>query len=73
MAMPAVKPIAAAAAFSAVLSSLTTTVVDVVAGAVAGKVEWLVPEKYSRPETSGLTAQVEDKNNEIDFDIPAGK
>jgi hypothetical protein len=40
---------------------------------VAGKVEWLVPEKYSRPETSGLTATVEDKKNEINFDIPAGK
>jgi hypothetical protein len=40
---------------------------------VAGKVEWLVPQKYSRPETTTLTARVEDKNNEINFDIPAVK
>jgi hypothetical protein len=39
----------------------------------AGKVEWLVPQTYSRPETSGLSAKVEDTNNEINFDIPAGK
>jgi hypothetical protein len=39
---------------------------------VAGKVEWLVPEKYSRPETSGLTATVGSAPNEIDFDLPAG-
>jgi hypothetical protein len=37
---------------------------------VAGKVDWLVPEKYSRRETSPLTATVENKSNEIDFDIP---
>jgi hypothetical protein len=40
---------------------------------VAGKVEWLVPEKYCRPETSGLTAKVEDTNNEINLHVPAGK
>jgi hypothetical protein len=40
---------------------------------VAGKVEWLVPEKYSRPENSGLTAKVENRPNEINFDLPAGK
>ena len=37
---------------------------------VAGKVSWLVPEKYSRLDTSGLTAQVEPGANAIDFDIP---
>jgi hypothetical protein len=36
---------------------------------VAGKLDWLVPEKYSRRETSTLTAKVEDKTNVIDFDI----
>ena len=37
---------------------------------VAGKLDWLVPEKYSRLESSTLTATVEDKSNVIDFDIP---
>jgi hypothetical protein len=36
---------------------------------VAGKLDWLVPEKYSRRETSPLTATVENKSNIIDFDI----
>jgi hypothetical protein len=40
---------------------------------VAGKVEWLVPEKYARPETSGLTATVRSGPNEINFDLPAKK
>jgi hypothetical protein len=40
---------------------------------VPGKVEWLVPEKYSRPESSGLTATVGSAANEINFDLPAGK
>jgi hypothetical protein len=40
---------------------------------VAGKVTWLVPEKYSRQETSPLTATVENKTNELNFDIPAEK
>jgi hypothetical protein len=40
---------------------------------VAGKVEWLVPEKYSRPETSGLTRTVEHRDNKIDLDLPAGR
>jgi hypothetical protein len=40
---------------------------------VAGKVEWLVPEKYSRPESSGLTANVGSTTNEINFDLPADK
>jgi hypothetical protein len=34
------------------------------------KVEWLVPEKYSSAESSGLTATVEDKSNVIDFKLP---
>src|SRR5262249_17616861 len=37
---------------------------------VAGKVDWLVPEKYARPESSGLTATVGSGPNEIDFDLP---
>jgi hypothetical protein len=40
---------------------------------VAGKVEWLVPQKYSRAETSGLTTTVGSGPNEINFDLPAGK
>jgi hypothetical protein len=38
---------------------------------VAGKVDWLVPEKYSAPGTSGLTATVGRGSNTIDFDLPA--
>jgi hypothetical protein len=37
---------------------------------VAGKIEWLVPEKYSREETSTLTAAVKAGSNTIDFEIP---
>lgn len=37
---------------------------------VAGKVTWLVPEKYSRLEASGLTAKVEPGSNTINFDLP---
>jgi hypothetical protein len=37
---------------------------------VAGKVTWVVPEKYSRLETSDLTAQVASGPNTIDFEIP---
>lgn len=40
---------------------------------VAGKVEWLVPEKFSRPDTSGLARTVGRGANEINFDLPAGK
>ena len=40
---------------------------------VAGKVVWLVPEKYSKVETSGLTATVKARDNQIDFDITAGR
>jgi hypothetical protein len=37
---------------------------------VAGAVTWLVPEKYSLPESSGLTAEVMSASNSIDFNIP---
>jgi hypothetical protein len=37
---------------------------------VAGKVEWVVPEKYSRLETTDLKATVESGANTRDFDIP---
>jgi hypothetical protein len=32
--------------------------------------EWLVPEKYFRPETTPLTAEVKRGKNTIDFDLP---
>ncbi len=34
------------------------------------RVEWLVPEKFSRPESSPLTAEVKDGKNTIDFHLP---
>ena len=37
---------------------------------VPGKVNWLVPEKYSRPDTTDLTAQVQSGTNTIDFPLP---
>ena len=37
---------------------------------IVPKIERLVPEKYSRPETSPLTAEVKQDQNTIDFDIP---
>lgn len=33
------------------------------------KVEWLVPERYSRPETTPLTAEVADGPNVLDFKL----
>lgn len=36
---------------------------------VAGKVTWLVPEKYSMDKSSTLTADVKNQPNIIDFDI----
>jgi hypothetical protein len=37
---------------------------------VPGKVEWIVPEKYSRPDTTDLTATVQPGTNSIDFLLP---
>jgi hypothetical protein len=34
-------------------------------------VEWLVPKKYSRPNTTPLTAEVKRGKNTIDFDLPS--
>jgi hypothetical protein len=34
-------------------------------------IQWLVPEKYSRPETTPLKAEVTSGANAIDFDLPA--
>jgi hypothetical protein len=33
-------------------------------------VEWLIPKRYERPETSRLTATVHSGKNTIDFDLP---
>lgn len=38
---------------------------------IPGKVEWLVPERYSAPDTSDLTATVEPGEQTINFDVPA--
>ena len=37
---------------------------------VPGKITWIVPEKYSTPQESPLTAEVKSGQNTIDFDIP---
>ncbi len=37
---------------------------------VAGTVTWVVPEKYSQVETSGLTAAVHPGSNVVNFDLP---
>jgi len=34
-------------------------------------IERLVPERYSKRDTSGLTATIEPKENTISFDLPA--
>jgi hypothetical protein len=39
---------------------------------VAGDVKWVVPEKYSRPETTDQKATVTGGENAIDFDLPGG-
>ena len=36
-----------------------------------GKLVWLVPQRYTRIESSDLTAQVESGENRIDFALPA--
>lgn len=38
---------------------------------VPGAVEWLVPERYSLPETSGLIRTVEHGPNILNIDLPA--
>lgn len=35
-------------------------------------VEWLAPEKYSRPETSPLSAEVKPGTNRLDFELKSG-
>ncbi len=40
---------------------------------VPGRVDWIVPEKYSRVDTSTLTAKVEAGSNTIDFPLPASR
>ncbi len=37
---------------------------------INAKLDWLVPQVYSSLETSKLRAKVENKENEINFDIP---
>jgi hypothetical protein len=37
---------------------------------VPGKITWVVPEKYSTPAQSPLTAAVKSGQNTIDFEIP---
>jgi hypothetical protein len=37
---------------------------------VPGTVTWVVPEIYSRAESSALTAKVEPGSNTLNFDIP---
>jgi hypothetical protein len=39
-------------------------------GQEAPKIEWLVPEKYSQPGTSPLTAEVTADQKPIDFNLP---
>jgi hypothetical protein len=34
------------------------------------RITWLVPEQYSRPQSSGLTAEVTEGENVINFELP---
>lgn len=34
------------------------------------RIEWLVPQEYSAPSTTELTAKVENESNVIDFNLP---
>lgn len=38
--------------------------------AISPKVQWIIPARYLEIETSPLTADVERKDNVIDFDVP---
>ena len=40
-------------------------------GLVVDKVEWLVPQEYSRSETTPLAVEVTRSQNTINFDLPA--
>jgi len=39
---------------------------------IPGEVTWLVPEKFSRTQTTDLTAEVKPQENEINFDLKDG-
>jgi len=41
-----------------------------VSGVAEVNLQWLVPEEYSRRETTPLTAEVVPEHNTIDFDLP---
>jgi len=57
----------------AVTKSETTGVGDFGAVGPEGiKVIWHVPEKYSRPQTSGLEATVDDGGGEFTFELSSG-
>ena len=45
----------------------TNTPEGAVSGSSLVKIVWLVPERYSRPEKSGLTATVDRKQRDYDF------
>lgn len=53
--------------------SAATSLADEISGdsgaPASASVKWLVPEQYSLLEKSDLTATVEDKDNQINFDI----
>lgn len=50
-------------------SSLTDEISGDAGPVDSGNVEWLVPQEYSLQESSDLTATVEDKDNQIDFNL----